>query len=104
MYNYVNSSVDVAVRELQDYSRQGMAPHDAWNQSAVMLIKAAQAHARYVVVDCFVRSVKEGTFSPPVRSILTQLCEFILIYWLVERSGDFFMVRWMQSKNIFDWH
>lgn len=70
-----------------------MAPHDAWNQSAVLLIKAAQAHARYLVGECFVRSVKEGEFSPPVRAILTDLCEFILIYWLVERSGDFFMVR-----------
>lgn len=83
----------MAVKDLQKYKRQGMAPYDAWNQSAVLLIKAAQAHARYVVADCFVRSIKEGNFSPPVRLILTQLCELILVYWLAERSGDFFMVR-----------
>ena len=80
------------MKELEGQSRQGMAPHDAWNQSAVQLIKAAQAHARYLVAECFVRSVKKGKFSGPVRSILNELCEFLLIYWVVERSGDFFMV------------
>jgi acyl-CoA oxidase len=70
-----------------------MAPHDAWNHSAIHLIKGAQAHARYVVADCFVRSIKEGKFSDPVRFILNQLCELLLTYWLVEHSGDFFMVN-----------
>ena len=58
----------------------------------MQLIKAAQAYDRYLVAECFVRSVKEGKFSGPVRSILNELCEFLLIYWVVERSGDFFMV------------
>lgn len=84
--------MSLAVKELEVAASQGVAHHDAWNQSAVLLIKAAQAHARYFVADCFVRSVKEGQFSAPVRSILAQLCEFFLIYWLAERSGDFFMV------------
>lgn len=86
------SHVDLAMKELEGYSRRGMASHDAWNHSSIHLIKAAQAHARYFVADCFARSIKEGKFSAPVRSILNQLCELLLIYWLVERSGDFFMV------------
>ena len=90
------SLVDLAIKELKEYSRQGMAPHDAWNQSSVFLIKAAQAHARYFVADCFVRSTRNGKFSPPVRSILAQLCELLLIYWLAERSGDFFMVCYLK--------
>lgn len=70
-----------------------MAPYEAWNQSAIVLVKAAQAHARFVVADCFVRSVQTGTFSAPVRLMLTQLCELYLIYWVTERTGDFLMVR-----------
>jgi len=58
----------------------------------VSLIKAAQAHARYSVVDAFVAGVKEGNFSTPVRRILSQLCELFLIYWVMERSGDFILV------------
>ena len=81
------------MKELEGNNRRGMASHDAWNHSAIHLIKAAQAHARYFVADCFVRSIKEGKFSDPVRSILNQLCELLLIYWLIERSGDFFMVN-----------
>ncbi len=86
------SHVDLAMKELEGYNQRGMASHDAWNHSSIHLIKAAQAHARYFVADCFVRSIKEGKFSAPVCSILNQLCELLLIYWLMERCGDFFMV------------
>lgn len=92
------------MKELAEHGRQGMAPYDAWNHSAVQLIKAAQAHARYLVADCFVRSVKEDKLSGPVRSILNELCEFILIYWLVERSGDFFMARQTFSFSCYNFH
>lgn len=92
--------VDLAMKELAEHGRQGMAPYDAWNHSAVQLIKAAQAHARYLVADCFVRSVKEDKLSGPVRSILNELCEFLLIYWLVERSGDFFMFAELKTEHL----
>lgn len=83
------------MKELEAHGRSGLASHDAWNMSAILLIKAAQAHARYLVAECFVRTVKERKLSGQVRAILTQLCEFFLIFWLVERSGDFFMVNWI---------
>lgn len=83
----------MAINELEKNGRSGQAPHDAWNHASVFLIKAAQAHARYFVVDRFVNSLKEGKYSEPVRVILSQLCELFLIYWLLERSGDFFLVR-----------
>jgi len=83
--------VAVAVDNLDGLVKKGAAPYEAWNGSAVLLIKAAQAHARYFVAECYVRSIAEGTFSGPVRLILNQLCELYLIYWLLERSGDFVM-------------
>ena len=82
----------MAVDNLDGLVKKGAAPYEAWNGSAVLLIKAAQAHARYFVAECYVRSIAEGTFSGPVRLILNQLCELYLIYWLLERSGDFVMV------------
>jgi hypothetical protein len=85
--------VDVAIAELDKSGRKGEAPHDAWNHAAVYLIKAAQAHARLFVVESFVDSLKEGKLSTPVRTVLSQLCELFIIYWLLERSGDFFLVR-----------
>ena len=63
----------MAVAELEKCERNGLAPHDAWNVTSVYLIRAGQAHARYVVVDRFVTSVKEGNFSAPVRAVLSQL-------------------------------
>lgn len=83
----------MAIAELDKSGRKGEAPHDAWNHAAVYLIKAAQAHARLFVVESFVDSLKEGKLSAPVRTVLSQLCELFIIYWLLERSGDFFLVR-----------
>ena len=59
---------------------------------AVSLIKAAQGHTRYCVVDRFAQAVQQGEFSPAVRLILSQLCELLMIYWLMDRSGDFVLV------------
>ena len=89
---FLNRLVDQATKELERGVKSGLAFHDAWNNSAVSLIKAAQAHARYSVVDAFVAGVKEGNFSTAVRRILSQLCELFLIYWVMERSGDFILV------------
>ena len=90
----------MALSELENNGRKGEAAHDAWNHASVYLIKAAQAHARYYVVDCFVSSLKEGRFSAPVQFILSQLCELFLIYWLLEHSGDFFMVSLCKQELV----
>ena len=82
----------MAVDQLDSLAQKGEAPHDAWNHSAVVLMKAAQAHARYFVVDCYVSRIAATTLSDPVRLILNQLCELFLIYWLLERAGDFVLV------------
>ncbi|XP_046652365.1 probable peroxisomal acyl-coenzyme A oxidase 1 [Daphnia pulicaria] len=92
--------VDVAIAELDKSGRKGEAPHDAWNHAAVYLIKAAQAHARLFVVESFVDSLKEGKLSTPVRTVLSQLCELFIIYWLLERSGDFFLCSNLTKQDL----
>ena len=82
----------LAVAELDRRGKQGEEPHDAVNNSAVHLIKAAQAYARYYIVDSYVRAVTEGNYSAPVKTVVAQLCELFLIYWLLERTGDFVLV------------
>ena len=62
------------------------------------LIKAAQGHTRYCVVDRFAQAVQQGEFSPAVRLILSQLCELLMIYWLMDRSGDFVLVILIRVK------
>ena len=82
----------MAVNHLDGLVKNGAPAYEAWNNSSVFLIKAAQAHARYFVTECYVRSIAESDLSGPVRLILNQLCELFLIYWLMERSGDFVLV------------
>ena len=61
--------IEVA-KELEDRNHRGKAFHDAWKNSSGSVIKAAKAHTRYWISDCFVRVVKEKQFSAPVRQIL----------------------------------
>ena len=97
--------MDVAVEELDAGERRGLAAHDAWNSAAVCLIRAAQAHARYFIVNCYVHSVSSGeeaaNFSAPIRQVLSQLCHLFLLHWLMERSGDFVLVRSLLAHRFF---
>lgn len=92
--------VNNAVKQLQSCIQRGQAPHDAWNYSAVALIRAAKSHARYLVVECYVRSIKSRQLSEPVRLILFQLCELFLIYWLMENKGDFILHAGVTKEHL----
>ena len=99
LLSYWNRLVKIAVDHLDGLISNGAPAYDAWNSSAVLLIKAAQAHARYFVTECYVRSIAESNVSEPVRLVLNQLCELFLIYWLLERSGDFVLVTRLSSSE-----
>jgi len=92
--------VGVAVAQIEAGGSRGEEPHDAVNKAAVFLIKAAQAHARYFVVDRFVSALAEHTFSEPVKHILSQLCELFLLHWLLERTGDFVLNTPLTKEHI----
>jgi len=94
--------VIVAVNHLDGLVKNGAPAYEAWNNSSVFLIKAAQAHARYFVTECYVRSIAESDLSGPVRLILNQLCELFLIYWLMERSGDFVLNTNISKEQVLE--
>jgi len=101
LYQQVSAGlVGLAVAELDRRGRQGEEPHDAVNNSAVHLIKAGQAYARYYIVDSYVRAVTEGNYSAPVKTVLSQLCELFLIYWLLERTGDFVLNTQLTKDHV----
>lgn len=102
--NVATGLVDLAVKSLEACGQRGEAPHDAWNNSAVSLIKAAQGHTRYCVVDRFAHAVQQGEFSPAVRLILSQLCELLMIYWLMDRSGDFVLFADLTKEQLLTLH
>ena len=52
-----------------------------------------QAHARAIIIDKFAESVAEVVASDALKTVLTQLCELYGVYWLLQRAGDFLMVK-----------
>jgi len=92
--------VGIAVADLEARASRGEEPHDALNSAAVLMIKAAQAHARAFMMERYVVAVTQGGFSAPVTAILSQLCELFQIYWLLERSGDFVLNANLTREHI----
>jgi hypothetical protein len=45
------------------------------------------------MVDKFVETVVELNVSTALKTVLTQLSELYAVYWLLQKSGDFLVVR-----------
>lgn len=73
--------------------RSGASPEDAWNQTSIELAHCAESHCRAFLVMRFVESVRGLTsVSNSLHEVLMQLCELYLIYWVLQRLGDFLRV------------
>lgn len=71
----------------------GISAEDAWNQTSIELAYCAEAHCRAFIVKTFVENIKEiRSISDQLKQVLFQLCELYVIYWVLQKRGDFFQV------------
>lgn len=81
--------------------RSGVSPEDAWNQTSIELANCAESHCRAFIVMRFVEAVKGLTsVSKECHQVFLQLCELYLIYWVLQRLGDFLRVRYLYRTKI----
>ncbi|GLH03493.1 Probable peroxisomal acyl-coenzyme A oxidase 1 [Gryllus bimaculatus] len=80
--------------------RNGYSQEDAWNMTSIELAHCSEAHCRAFIVEKFVESVEALTVSPPLRAVLTQLCELYAVYWLLKKSGDFLQYSFITPEDI----
>lgn len=72
--------------------KQGVAPEDAWNQTSIELVAAAEAHCRAFIVNIFYEKIQQVNVSVELRKILDHLVELYAVNTLLKCSGDLLRV------------
>ncbi|XP_063332618.1 peroxisomal acyl-coenzyme A oxidase 1 isoform X1 [Pelmatolapia mariae] len=80
--------VELAAKSIQKELQSRKSQEDAWNNSAIDLVRASDAHCHYVVVKLFTGKLGEVT-DTAVHSVLSTLALLYTLYGITRNSGDF---------------
>lgn len=80
--------VKLAAKSIQQELQRRKSQEDAWNNSAIDLVRASNAHCHYVVVKLFTDKLGEVA-DTAVHSVLSTLALLYTLYGITKNSGDF---------------
>ncbi|XP_021423747.1 peroxisomal acyl-coenzyme A oxidase 1 isoform X2 [Oncorhynchus mykiss] len=80
--------VEVAAKSIQQELQKRVSQEDAWNNSAIDLVRASNAHCHYVVVKLFAAKLGE-IGDTGVHSVLSTLALLYALQGIQQNSGDF---------------
>lgn len=83
--------VELAAKSIQQELQRRKSQEDAWNNSAIDLVRASNAHCHYVVVKLFTDKLGEVA-DTAVHSVLSTLALLYTLYGITKNSGDFLQV------------
>ncbi|CAH0592214.1 unnamed protein product [Chrysodeixis includens] len=94
--------LESAIASIKKYSKQGLAPEDAWNMSSVRLVAASEAHARVVILSTYKSELERTTtsLSEPLRRVLGYLLHLYAFYWTLEKVGDLLLYTSISEGDI----
>ncbi|XP_070533127.1 peroxisomal acyl-coenzyme A oxidase 1-like [Ptychodera flava] len=92
--------VNDAAEKLHACLLSGKPQHLAWNESHMVLIKAADAHCHYYTVMNFVQYLQSTEMSQPLRDVLTSLCLLYALYGIENNAGDLLQDGYMSGEQI----
>lgn len=74
--------------------KSGKVYEDAWNETAIELVSAAEAHCRVFLVETYYNAFNEITsISNELKVVLKQLMELYAVYTVLRNVGDLLRVR-----------
>lgn len=79
-----------------------LSQEDAWNESTVLLVKAAVAHTEYVIMHAFVEKVENEICGRDVRKALETLCVVFGTYNIIENSADLLQDGYLTGADVDD--
>ncbi|CAH0562110.1 unnamed protein product [Brassicogethes aeneus] len=83
------AKIDLANKHINDRVRQGKAYEDAWNETSIELVAAADAHCRTFLLDIFNLTVNNfQLISPELKAVLTDLLELYAVHTAIRMTGD----------------
>ncbi|KAM9490978.1 peroxisomal acyl-coenzyme A oxidase 1-like isoform 1-T1 [Salvelinus alpinus] len=80
--------VELAAKSIQQELQKRVSQEDAWNNSAIDLVRASDAHCHYVVVKLFAAKLGEMG-DTGVHSVLSTLALLYALQGIQQHSGDF---------------
>uniref|UniRef100_A0A8C4HYT9 Acyl-coenzyme A oxidase n=1 Tax=Dicentrarchus labrax TaxID=13489 RepID=A0A8C4HYT9_DICLA len=80
--------VALAAKSIQQELQRRKSPEDAWNNSAIDLVRASDAHCHYVVVKLFTDKLGE-IGDTAIHSVMSTLALLYALHGITKNSGDF---------------
>ncbi|XP_053184692.1 peroxisomal acyl-coenzyme A oxidase 1 isoform X1 [Scomber japonicus] len=80
--------VELAAKSIQQELQRRKSQEDAWNNSAIDLVRASDAHCHYVVVKLFTDKLGE-IGDTAIHSVLSTLALLYALQGITRNSGDF---------------
>ncbi|XP_042280318.1 peroxisomal acyl-coenzyme A oxidase 1 isoform X1 [Thunnus maccoyii] len=80
--------VELAAKSIQQELQRRKSQEDAWNNSAIDLVRASDAHCHYVVVKLFTDKLGE-IGDTAIHSVLSTLALLYALNGITKNSGDF---------------
>lgn len=75
---------------------------DAWNESTVLLAKAAVAHTEYVIMHAFVEKTENEVCGRDVRKALSTLCGVFGVHSIIENAADLLQDGYLNGSDVDD--
>uniref|UniRef100_A0A8C6TN74 Acyl-coenzyme A oxidase n=1 Tax=Neogobius melanostomus TaxID=47308 RepID=A0A8C6TN74_9GOBI len=83
--------VDLAARSIQQELQKRRSQEDAWNNSAIDLVRASDAHCHFVVVKLFTEKLSE-IGDTAIHAVVSNLALLYALHGITQSSGDFLQV------------
>ncbi|XP_075870169.1 peroxisomal acyl-coenzyme A oxidase 1 isoform X1 [Nelusetta ayraudi] len=80
--------VELAAKSIQQELQHRKSQEDAWNNSAIELVRSSDAHCHYVVVKLFTDKLGEIS-DTAVHSVMSTLALLYALHGITKNSGDF---------------
>uniref|UniRef100_A0A1A8HIR9 Acyl-coenzyme A oxidase n=1 Tax=Nothobranchius korthausae TaxID=1143690 RepID=A0A1A8HIR9_9TELE len=91
--------VEMAANSIYQEQQRGKSQEDAWNGSAIELVRASDAHCHYVVVKVFSEKLGE-VGDTAIHSVLSTLALLYAMHGITENSGDFLLAGLLSAPQV----
>lgn len=80
---------------MNDRIKKGKSQEDAWNETSIELVAAAETHCRVFVVDTYSTMMNEivKKVSEPLKVVLLKLVDLYSAFVALKMTGDLLRVR-----------
>lgn len=84
--------IELANKHINNRIKSGQSYEEAWNNSSIELVEAAEIHGRIFIVDTFHQYVQKLDVSNSLKEILQQLDQLYAVSQALKLSGHLLLV------------